>query len=98
MAERRAIRGDGRMSGYMVMAWFGGMNGFYMVNCETPEGARAEVDKLTGETNAQALTVLSDDTLDHFGVQPGRPHLCFSTLPGNKGVLGEVASSEFDMG
>ncbi|HEX9964406.1 MAG TPA: hypothetical protein VGB04_05425 [Allosphingosinicella sp.] len=86
------------MSGYMVMAWFGGMNGFYMVNNETPEGARAEVDKLTGETNAQALTVLSNDTLEHFEVQPGRPHLCFSTLPGDKGVLGEVASSEFDIG
>jgi hypothetical protein len=28
----------------------------------------------------------------------GRPHLCFSTLPGMNGVLGEVASSEFDMG
>jgi hypothetical protein len=82
----------------MVMAWFGGMNGFYMVNNETPEGARAEVDKLTGETNAQALTVLSNDTLEHFEVQPGRPHLCFSTLPGDKGVLGEVASSEFDIG
>ena len=34
------------MSGYMVMAWFGGTNGFYMVNSDTPEGARAEVDKL----------------------------------------------------
>jgi hypothetical protein len=82
----------------MVMSWFGGMNGFYMVNNDTPEGARAEVDKLTGEANAQALTVLSDDTLKYFEVQPGRPHLCFSTLPGNNGVLGEVASSEFDMG
>lgn len=86
------------MSGYMVMAWFGGTNGFYMVNSETPESARAEVDKLTGQTNAEALTVLSDDTLKHFDVQPGRPHLCFSTLPGSNGVLGEVASSEFDMG
>ena len=86
------------MSGYMVMAWFGGTNGFYMVHSETPECARAEVDKLTGQTNAQALTVLSDDTLEYFEVQPGRPHLCFSTLPGMNGVLGEVASSEFDMG
>ena len=90
------------MSGYMVKSWFGGTNGFYMVNCATPEGARAEVDKLTGQTNAQALTVLSDGTLEHFDVQPGRPHLCFSTLPGNQGVLGEVLSSEFggefDMG
>ena len=86
------------MSGYMVMAWFGGTNGFYMVNSETPESARAVVDKLTGETNAQALTALSDDTLKHFDVQPGRPHLCFSTLPGMNGMLGEVASSEFDMG
>ena len=86
------------MSGYMVTASFGGTNGFYMVNCDTPEGARAEVDKLTGQTNAQALTVLSDDTLEYFGVQPGRPHLCFSTLPGMNGVLGEVTSSEFDIG
>lgn len=86
------------MSGYMVMAWFGGTNSFYMVNSGTPEGARAEVDKLTGQTNAEALTVLSDDTLKHFDVQPGRPHLCFSTLPGNNGVLGEVTGSEFDMG
>ena len=86
------------MSGYMVMAWFGGTNGFYMVNSETREGARAEVDMLTGQTNAQALTVLSDDTLDPFGVRPGRPHLCFSALPGMNGVLGEVASSEFDLG
>jgi hypothetical protein len=82
----------------MVMAWFGGTNGFYMVNSETPEGARAEVDKLTGETNAQALTVLSDETLDHFDVQPGRPKLSFSTLPGTNGVLGQVTASEFDMG
>jgi hypothetical protein len=82
----------------MVKSWFGGTNGFYMVNCATSEGARAEVDKLTGQTNAEALTVLSDDTLEHFGVQPGRPHLCFSTLPGNQGVLGEVLSSEFDIG
>jgi hypothetical protein len=82
----------------MVMAWFGGTNGFYMVNSETREGARAEVDKLTGQTNAQALTALSDDTLSYFDVQPGRPHLCFSTLPGMNGVIGEVASSEFDMG
>ncbi|HEY0412300.1 MAG TPA: hypothetical protein VGD66_04075 [Allosphingosinicella sp.] len=86
------------MSGYMVMAWFGGTNGFYMVNSDTREGARAEVDKLTGQTNAQALTVLSDDTLKYFDVQPGRPQLRFSTLPGMNGVLGEVASSEFDMG
>ena len=86
------------MSGYMVMSWFGGTNGFYMVNCGTREGARAEVDKLTGETNAQALTELSDDTLKHFDVQPGRPKLYFSTLPGMNGVLGEVVSSEFDMG
>jgi hypothetical protein len=86
------------MSGYMVMAWFGGMNGFYMVNCETRDGARAEVDKLTGQTNAQALTVLSDETLKHFDVQPCRPHLCFSTLPGMNGAIGEVASSQFDMG
>ena len=86
------------MSGYMVMAWFGGTNGFYMVNSVTPEGARAEVDKLLGGSNAQALTMLSDETLGHFGVQPGRPHLCFSTLPGSNGVLGEVTSSEFDMG
>jgi hypothetical protein len=86
------------MSGYMVMAWFGGTNGFYMVNSNTREGARTEVDKLTGETNAQALTVLSDVTLEYFDVQPGRPHLCFSTLPGMKGVLGEVTGSEFDMG
>jgi hypothetical protein len=82
----------------MVMASFGGTNGFYMVNSGTPEGARAEVDKLLGQTNVQALTMLSDDTLDHFGVQPGRPHLCFSTLPGMNGALGEVSSSEFDMG
>jgi hypothetical protein len=82
----------------MVMAWFGGTNGFYMVNSDTPQGARAEVDKLLGQTNAQALTELSDATLDHFDVQPGRPHLCFSTLPGMNGVLGEVMSSEFDMG
>jgi hypothetical protein len=82
----------------MVKSWFGGTNGFYMVNCATSEGARAEVDKLTGQTNAEALTVLGDDTLEHFGVQPGRPHLCFSTLPGNQGVLGEVLSSEFDIG
>ena len=86
------------MSGYMVMAWFGGTNGFYMVNSETRESARAEVDKLTGQTNAEALTELSDDTLKHFDVQPGRPQLCFSTLPGSNGVLGEVTSSEFDMG
>ena len=86
------------MSGHMVMAWFGGTNGFYMVNNATPEGARAEVDKLLGQTNAQALSVLSDDTLEYFHVQPGRPHLCFSTLPGNNGVLGEVSSSEFDLG
>jgi hypothetical protein len=86
------------MSGYMVMAWFGGMNGFYMVNSGTPEGARAEVDKLLGESNARALTVLSDETLDYFGVKPGRPHLCFSTLPGSNGALGEVTSSEFDIG
>ena len=86
------------MSGYMVMAWFGGTNGFYMVNSGTREGARAEVDKLTGQSNAEALTELSDDTLKHFDVQPGRPHLCFSTLPGMNGVIGEVASSEFDMG
>lgn len=90
------------MGGYMVKSWFGGTTGFYMVNCATPEGARAEVDKVTGETNAEALTVLSDDTLQHFNVQPGRPHLCFSALPGNKGALGEVISSafggEFDMG
>jgi hypothetical protein len=82
----------------MVMACFGGTNGFYMVNSNTREGARAEVDKLTGESNAQALAELSDDTLDHFGVQPGRPQLCFSTLPGMNGALGEVTSSEFDMG
>jgi hypothetical protein len=82
----------------MVMAWFGGTNGFYMVNSDTRECARAEVDKLTGQTNAQALTVLSDDTLKYFDVQPGRPHLCFSALPGNNGVIGEVVSSEFDMG
>jgi hypothetical protein len=82
----------------MVMAWFGGTNGFYMVNSETREGARAEVDKLTGQTNAQALTELSDDTLKHFDVQPGRPHLCFSALPGMNGVLGEVTSGEFDIG
>jgi hypothetical protein len=86
------------MSGYMVMAWFGGTNGFYMVNCGSREDARAEVDKLTGQSNAQALTVLSDDTLKYFDVRPGRPHLCFSTLPGMNGVLGEVTSSEFDMG
>lgn len=67
-------------------------------NSETPESARAEVDKLTGQTNAEALTVLSNDTLRHFDVRPGRPHLWFSTLPGINGVLGEVASSEFDMG
>jgi hypothetical protein len=82
----------------MVMAWFGGMNGFYMVNSDTREGACAEVDKLLGQTNAQALTELSDATLEHFDVQPGRPHLSFSTLPGSNGALGEVASSEFDMG
>jgi hypothetical protein len=86
----------------MVKSTFGGTNGFYMVNCATPEGARAEVDKVAGETNAEALTVLSDDTLAHFDVQPGRPHLCFSALPGNRGTLGEVISSafggEFDMG
>ena len=86
------------MSGYMVMAAFGGMNGFYMVNNGTREGAREEVNKLLGQSNAEALTELSDDTLKHFDVQPGRPHLCFSTLPGMNGVLGEVASSEFDMG
>jgi hypothetical protein len=86
------------MSGYMVMAWFGGTNGFYMVNSDTREGASAEVDKLTGQTNAQALAVLSDVTLEYFDVQPGRPHLCFSTLPGVNGVIGEVASSQFDMG
>jgi hypothetical protein len=82
----------------MVMAWFGGTNGFYMVNSATPEGARAEVDKLLGQSNAQALTVLSDDTLEYFEVRPGRPHLCFSALPGSNGVLGEVNSSKFDMG
>jgi hypothetical protein len=82
----------------MVMAWFGGTNGFYMVNSDAREGARAEVDKLPGQTNAEALTVLSDDTLKYFDVQPGRPHLCFSTLPGMNGAIGEVASSEFDMG
>lgn len=83
------------MSGYMVKSTFGGTNGFYMVNCATPEGARAEVDTLTGETNAEALTMLSDDTLKHFDVQPGRPHLCFSALPGNRGALGEVLNSAF---
>lgn len=87
------------MSGYMVIAAFGGMNGFYMVNNGTREGAREEVNKLLGQTNAEALTELSDDTLKHFDVQPGRPHLSFSALPGNKGAIGEVtASTEFDMG
>jgi hypothetical protein len=83
------------MSGYMVKSWFGGTDGFYMVNCATPEGACAEVDKLTGQTNAQALTVLSDDTLDYFGVKPGRPRLSFSALPGSKGALGELLNSDF---
>ena len=86
------------MSGYMVMAWFGGTNGFYMVNSDSREGARAEVDRLTGESNAQALAELSDDTLAYYDVQPGRPKLSFSTLPGSNGALGEVTSSEFDMG
>jgi hypothetical protein len=78
------------MSGHMVVTQFGGTNAFYMVNCENPERARAEVDKITGETNAQALSVLSDDTLKHFDVHPGKPWLCFSTLP-----LGEVINSQF---
>jgi hypothetical protein len=65
-----------------------------MVNSDTREGAR----EFTGQTTAQALTVLSDDTLKYFDVQPGRPQLCFSTLPGMNGVIGEVAGSGFDMG
>jgi hypothetical protein len=82
----------------MVKAAFGGMNGFYMVNNATREGAREEVNKLLGQSNAEALTELSDDTLEHFNVQPGRPHLSFSALPGSNGAIGEVASSEFDIG
>lgn len=86
------------MSGYMVRAAFGGMDGFYMVNNGTREGAREEVNKLLGQSNAETLTELSEDTLEHFDVQPGRPHLSFSALPGDKGAIGDIASTEFDMG
>lgn len=87
------------MSGFMVRAAFGGMNGFYMVNNGTREGAREEVNTLLGQSNAETLAALSDDTLEHFNVQPGQPHLSFSALPGDKGAIGEVtASTEFDMG
>jgi hypothetical protein len=82
---------EGRMSGHMVVTQFGGTNAFYMVNCENAERARTEVDKITGESNARTLSELSDETLEHFDVQPGKPWLCFSTLP-----LGEVINSQFE--
>jgi hypothetical protein len=86
------------MSGYMVRTWFGGTHSFYMVNSETPEAARAEVDRLMGQPGAEVLSSLSEDTLKHYDVQPGKPRFSFGMLPHIPGVVQEVTGSVFDIG
>ena len=69
------------MSGYMVKAYFGGMNQFYMVNSDDPDRACEEVLRCTVGEGAQALAPLSDETLAYHKVQPNEPWMCFTTLP-----------------
>jgi hypothetical protein len=79
------------MSGYMVVAEHKDGRSFFMVNTDKPDGARGEVNRVTGLDTAQALAPLSDETLAHHDVRPGQPWLCFTHSPN-----GEVASSRFE--
>ena len=85
------------MSGYMVMTYFFGTNQFYMVNSQDPERACEEVLKITGGEVAQALTPLSDETLEFYKVQPKEPWLSFTTLP-NGAVLSTAFSDIAEVG
>ncbi len=64
---------------------------FYMVNTDRPDFACGEVNRITGQDNAQALAPLSDESLAHHDVRSGQPWLCFTSYP-----TGEVASSRFE--
>jgi len=87
------------MSGYMVAIIIEGVKAFYMVNEQDPDRACAEVHRHTGSRHpAQALTPLSDDTLDHYKVLPDDPWLCFTTNPNQEANIGEgwgIHSSAF---
>lgn len=66
------------MSGYMVTTIVYGSKDFYMVNSDDPERACKEVLRVTDGKLAEALTVLSDETLAHYEVRPNEPWLCFT--------------------
>jgi hypothetical protein len=79
------------MSGYMVAAAHKDGRSFFMVNTDKRDGACGEVNRVTGQDNAEVLAPLSDETLAHHDVRPGQPWLCFTSSPN-----GEVASSRFE--
>jgi hypothetical protein len=65
------------MVGYMVTTHEGGHRNFYMVDHVRPEKACEMVDKaMPTRGGARALTMLSDDTLEHHDVRPNSFWLC----------------------
>jgi hypothetical protein len=79
------------MSGYMVATESKDGRSFYMVNTDKPDWACGEVNRVTGQDNAEALAPLTDETLAHHDVRSGQPWLCFTNDPS-----GKVASSRFE--
>ena len=66
------------MSGYMVTTTVYASKEFYMVNSDDRERACKEVLRVSDGRVAEALTVLSDETLAHYEVCPNEPWLCFT--------------------
>lgn len=79
------------MSGYMVSTEHKDGRSFYMVNTDKPDFACTEVNRITGQDNAQALAPINEETLTHHDVRSGQPWLCFTSS-----LTGEVASSRFE--
>lgn len=67
------------MSGYMVQTESGEHRNFYMVNADDPARACAEVNRMMGLDNAQALAPVTDETLGQYNIQPGQAWLCTTT-------------------
>ncbi len=55
--------------GYLVMMEYGDMMTFYMVGCERPDDACAEVNSRTGLKNAHALAPVTAETLEQHEVR-----------------------------
>ena len=73
----------------MVTTLTGGAKEFYMVNSDDPDRACQEVLHYTGGKVAEALTELSDETLDHYQVKPNEPWLCFRGDPSRDRIWGD---------